>query len=176
MVSFILLGINKANYYLDRKMVLTVNIGNGIVERSLTVLLESKANPVLGDKGRYKTYLRLVGPIDSNFADISILSSLGETKVKPQVDYLNGRVEAGALVNINPGQAKTVTFNWKTKTDLLLNRNGEYRIYWRKQAGTTNDDIKVNISFVGSKVQYPLGFILTDKGTLNYNTTLFKDF
>lgn len=161
-------GVNKVNYFLDRQASLTITLEEGMSKRRLTVLLNNRANPALGDEMKYKSYLRVLVPQESFFSSVEIFDSTNREFVIPETRERRGRKEAGVLVEVPPGHSKSITFTWQEESDLSFNEPGEYRLYWRKQAGTMADPI--SIKFVLPDPSLTIG------GQLEYNTTLARDF
>lgn len=170
-------GVNKANYYLERSADLSVNLEPGYIERELKINLKSNANPVLGYKGVYRTYLRIMLPVDAKVESVLIEHNGNKEEINPEVEYVRGRQDVGFFVEINPQNNKTINLVWTTKSDLKFAEKGEYRFYWRKQAGTDADRISLHLSgpegVIVSGTPWPL---LTDNQNIVYNTNLLKDF
>ena len=171
------IGVNKANYSVERQASLAVILEEGSIKRHLTVFLDNEANPALGSDARYKSYLRVLAPQDSLFSDIEIFDSTGKEFVAPEIEEIRARKEAGVLIEVGPGQSKSVTFVWEESSELSFNEAGEYRLYWRKQAGTIADPISLKF-VLPEQLQSTISptFSLTAEGDLGYNTNLARDF
>jgi len=170
-------GVNKANYFIKRSSTLNVTMNEGEIRKELTILIENSASPALGDNAIYKSYLRVLAPQKAYFSDIKIFDLTEKEFVAPEAREVRGRKEAGVYVEVRPGQSKNITFTWKEKVDLSFETSGEYRLYWRKQAGTISDQISANFilpSTIASYGQEDLS--LTDEGILVYNTNLARDY
>lgn len=169
-------GVNKANYFLERELSFSGYLSGQDLKRFLTVRLRNSANPALGDAGKYKTYLRLMLPIGVSINDALVTSGGFDEAQTPAVEEKSGRKEAGILVEIGPGQTKEVTFSWQEEVGLDFEKEGEYRLYVRKQAGTLQDKIAVTLYLPqGTKiVSQPLSS-LTQEGGYGYNTVLTRD-
>ncbi|MEK7112193.1 MAG: DUF4012 domain-containing protein [Patescibacteria group bacterium] len=159
-------GVNKANYFLDRKAYLAVYMDSERLKRILTVTLKNSANPALGDSGRYKTFLRVMLPQTAAVNDVQQVSGSSKEATAPILDETQGRKEAGILVEIGPGQSKEITFSWEEEIGLDFTKEGEYRLYIRKQAGTIGDKVEVSV----------FSPTLTQDGGYSYNTLLTRDF
>lgn len=171
------LGVNKANYFVKRSASLGVEIGERRVTHTLTVNIENTANSALGDKGVYENYIRVLSPQDAIFSEIAIKGPNSEELLPPEIEEVRGRKEAGALVKIAPGQKRSIVFTWEAPASLSFDASGQYRLVWRKQAGTVSDPIEVLI--VGEFGQKSLGIptaSLTEAGAYRYNTELAEDF
>ena len=85
--------------------------------------------------------------------------------------------KAGLALDFLSDTITTFNFTWKEKTNLSFESSGEYRLYWRKQAGTIADQISAK--FILPTVVDPYGLeplSLTNEGILVYNTNLARDY
>ena len=170
-------GVNKANYFVKRSANLDVYFENMTITKKLELDLKSTADKNLGHSGKYFTYIRVLAPGDSEFLDVEVLSSDGNETITPTQEVIHGRKEAGVYVEVESGTEKKIVFSWSNKSNLGFDKQGEYRLFWRKQAGTVSDPISVNINT-------PKGYLftispapsLTQQGLVSYNTTLSRDF
>jgi hypothetical protein len=170
-------GVNKANYFINRSSTLNVTMSEGEISKELTILIENDASSALGNEAIYKSYLRVLAPQKAYFSDIKILDLTEEEFVAPETTEVRARKEAGVFIEVKPGHSKKITFSWKEKVDLSFETPGEYRLYWRKQAGTISDKISTNFtlpSAIATSGQDALS--LTDEGILVYNTNLARDY
>ena len=152
------------------------NIEAGTVSRRLSVSYENSANSALGLSGRYKVYLRLIVPLDSEVGEPQVGQGQDISSLTPDIRDSGGKREVGVLLEIMPGQTKTVTFSWSSKNLLVFDQSGEYRLYWRKQAGTDKDPLILTIVPPSGVIATPsLGATLTNDGAFVYNTTLARD-
>ena len=170
------LGVNKANYFVERNASIVSNVSEDSIERILSLKLKSNANPELGNRGRYKTYVRAIVPEGSVFSDVRVTSVTGSQTLKPDVEDHYERTEAGVLVEVNPDQEKTIIFRWKSKSNLNFSKNGEYNLLWRKQAGTVADPVEIRV-IMPSNLKFGSipNDVLTESSDFVYNTTLRKD-
>jgi len=170
------LGVNKANYFVERSASVISNVSEESIERILSLKLKSNANPELGNRGKYKVYVRVMAPEGSVFSNVRVTSVTGSQTLKPEVEDHYERTEAGVLMEVNPDQEKTIIFRWKSKSNLNFNKNGEYNLLWRKQAGTMADPVEIRILMPGNLKfgSVPDG-LLTESNNFVYNTTLRKD-
>lgn len=156
-------GVNKSNSFIARKMSIVSQMSNEKITNTLKVELNNKASPALGSKAFYKTYVRLISPTQTTL--VSIQKSAEE--LIPESLEARGRRESGVLVEVLPGQRVSLEFVWELPIKADLDREGEYVLFWRKQAGTGNDPISVKLVFPPS---------LTPKGDLEYNDLLSGDY
>ena len=170
-------GVNKANYFVQRSSTLNVTMSEGEIAKELTILIKNDASNALGNDAIYKSYLRVLAPQKAYFSDIEIFDSTEKEFVAPEVEEVRGRKEAGVFVEIGPGHSKNITFSWKEKIDLSFETSGEYRLYWRKQAGTVSDQISASFLLPNTITTYGQeSLALTDEGVLVYNTNLARDY
>ena len=170
-------GVNKANYFIKRKLRLEISATGGEIIKKLEVNIENKASPVLGNSGKYKVYLRVLSPIASEVEDVQIYSGELPSYIAPETSNVRGHKESGVLVEVAPGEDKKIIFVWRIPLTVDLNQSGEYLLYLRKQAGTKEDPVNIKISFpqLGSLRITPV-YSLTEEGFYEYNTTLARDF
>ena len=169
------IGVNKANYFIKRSFSLDVEAGEGVLRRSLLVKYDNSANPALGSPGRYRAYLRLALPLDAEINSTEVLAP-DAVATTPETQDVGGRREAGVLVEIAPGQSKSIKFSWQSPTLLDYSKEGEYRLFWRKQAGTDSDPLKLTFTPPsGVDILSAPKFSLTQAGSFVYNTTLARD-
>jgi hypothetical protein len=170
-------GVNKANYFINRSATLNVTMSEGEVIKELTILIENSANPALGTDATYKSYLRVLAPQKAFFSDIEVHDTTEKEFVAPEITEVRGRKEAGTYVEVKAGHSKNITFSWKEKIDLSFETPGEYRLYWRKQAGTISDKISANFTLPSAVAASGQEYLsLTNEGVLVYNTNLARDY
>lgn len=170
------LGVNKANYFIERSHSLIVSFDGSKVARFLSVSLANKASPVLGQLAKYKAYIRLLVPQESEIEKVELVTGRQKEELKFDIEDIASRREVGVLVNVEAGQAKTLNFSWNQNSLLNFDKPGEYRFYWRKQAGTLADGAVMRFYFPREAEIYARPtFSLTETASFGYNTTLAKD-
>ena len=118
-----------------------------------------------------------MSPQTAYFSDIEILDANENEFVAPDIKEVRGRKEAGVYFEVTPRHSKKITFTWKEKTNLSFESSGEYRLYWRKQAGTIADQISAKFVLPTAVAPYGLEPLsLTNEGILVYNTNLARDY
>lgn len=170
-------GVNKANYYINRSFLLNVELSPGLITYSLETTLKNASESALNLKNNYKAYMRIFAKKGSSFNDVVVKSQDDTVTSEPEVEELENRLEAGALVEVPAGESKTVIFSWTEVSSLNLGEAGRVLFNWRKQAGTGNDPITVN--FMGAEGLQLFGnpaFDLTEGGQFSYNSHLLEDF
>lgn len=160
-------GVNKANYFVDRKIELKVVVKPNEIDRSLTLNLRNKANGALGTPAKYKVYVRIFVPQDSNILKVKRVTGDYEEDLEPEIFDTHGRHEVGVITEVLAGNNQKIVFDWQTRSDDQTN-TGTYGLYVRKQAGVTDDPWEINI--------YSREAGLTEGGAYTYNTILTRDF
>lgn len=145
-------GVNKANYFIDRSAKLNSTLATGLWEHELSVTLTNSARGEGVDgEHDYKTYLRVMAPRDANFDRVTVKGPSGSVTSSPEVVYGKDRVEAGVLVEVPAGQSRVVTFLWSDKASVDLENEGTVKLYWRKQAGTVTHPVEGSINLPGGR-------------------------
>lgn len=171
------LGVNKATYFIKRDVDIKVLISSDKIEKELNLVLKNNANPALGDRGKYRTYIRLFVPKDAVFESVKISGLGNNLYLDPDIKIEGNFVEAGVFVEVNPGERKNIRYVWQIDRGLNFEGNGEYKLLVRKQAGVEGYNAKI-------KVLVPPGFpvgvrpkpLLTRNGEFEYNAYLTTDF
>lgn len=165
-------GVNKSNYFIKRFQKMNININGNRIDKTLTLTLSNSASPSLGLSGRYKSYIRLLVPEDST--EISVVSSIGQNtqSLIPEISNSKGRKEIGTILEVLPGETKSITFYWTAK---LNRRIEQYGLFARKQAGVEEHPFSINVGTDRQILNSSPVFSLTEQGDYVYNTTLAKD-
>jgi len=170
------LGVNKANYFIKRNATFFAELEGESIDRRLEVEYQNLAKPELGIDARYKVYVRGVIPQDAQLISAEQFSQGERTNLTPDIKEVRGRKEVGVLLEVWPGETKALSLSWQSKSPLDYSASGEYRLYWRKQAGTASDPIVVSIKTPAQiSPRFNPKFSLTQEGEYVYNTTLGRD-
>ena len=167
---------NYSNYIVSKSAELNVLFEEGVIKRQLLILLNNLVDTDQ-ENLEYKAYVRVVAPPDSGFSPVVVFGQESKKELKPEILEVRGHKEAGIFVELKPGESKSLLFSWESAAGLDYENPGEYRIYWRKQAGTLSDPIKVVLNFPKNLKYLDTGdFSLTKDNALEYNTELTRDF
>lgn len=140
------LGANKVNPDVFRNVNITLNSNGGIVNGNIEVDFSNSSKTL-----PYRTYLRLLAPSTANFNQVIEKINGSTQTLNPDVNYTEGRSEAGVLVQIPPlGQAQVI---------YSLTGGGKIQLYIRKQPGMTS---------------MPTSIVINN--STRYNTNLNEDF
>ncbi len=156
------LGVNKANYYIQRNYELTVNINEKRLIRNLKVIFKNSAGLAMGETGVYKNYARIYIPLNSELNFVRINQNLLATDTK----IVSGQKEVGLYFELPPEQIKTLDLSWSESHGIDLQKAGEYILNLRKQAGIPSENITIKINSIDSVDLNP---------NASYNTLFAKD-
>ncbi len=148
-------GVNKANYFITRKVDMNVNFSSTGVKRTFTLDFQNSANIALGAAGNYKVYLRILVPGDSEVTNVRRIIGQSQESLSPEITENKGKKEIGVILLVLGGQNQKVEFSWQSPTSPEVKN---YSLYVRKQAGIDS---------------YPFALTI-NRGSI-YNTTLDKD-
>lgn len=171
------LGVNKANYFLDRTSSLEVTLGVQKISHMLTISYKNRSRAGVWPGGDYKNYIRLFVPRNTSLVSASLKNPIGE---KEETLDINREEEAGKAVFGAPffvpaGEEREFSITWETPTPEFKSK-GELLFLWQKQAGTENDPVWLNIALpAGHKITAVPTPSLTRGSAVGYNTTLTKD-
>lgn len=167
-------GVNKANYFINRSASLNVNISKDEITRSLVITYKNTANPALGPAGKYKVYVRALIPSDAQLAGVKSYIGGTEEVLSPEIVTLRDRKEIGVLLEVLPSQEEKLQFVWQSPVD--AGQLASYGLYVRKQAGVGEDPWAYTIESGVGKLSSSPSFTLTSEGVYKYNSNLDQDF
>lgn len=171
------LGVNKANFYIQRVQDFFVTVNKNDISHELLVTYTNNAGQILGNTGRYKTYTRLIIPQDASIGGVRLYDEGGRySDLEYETEDIEGRREIGFLLEVMPGTSERLQISWKLPTR-SLEQGGEYRLLVNKQAGTDADPLSVTLK--PSELNFVTAIptpVLTKEGGYLYNTNLRKDF
>lgn len=172
------LGVNKANYFVERSVNVDVNLGENYIEQEVALKIRNKAaNRNRIPEERYKAYVRAIAPDGASLQSAILYEGSDKRSVEVEIEKLKERVEFGAIIDVLPGEEKIIAFKFRTKSDINYTESGKIKYSWWKQSGT--GEYPFNISFKtpslsGSSFTPP--YRLTEEGKYGYNTNLSEDF
>lgn len=167
------LGVNKSNLYIKRSQEINLEVSKQKISHELLVTYENLAKEAVGNSGVYKSYTRLVLPVNAIVSGVRLYDITGNYEdLKYDVYEVDGRYEIGFLINILPNTSKRIQVVWDIKDNSLSN-GGEFRLLVRKQAGTENDKLKVNIEDTDLSLTGRVPSVYTTDLTRDYKVKLF---
>ncbi|KKP46523.1 MAG: hypothetical protein UR39_C0010G0035 [Candidatus Woesebacteria bacterium GW2011_GWA1_33_30] len=162
------LGINKSNQFILRRHELNLTLSQNSIHHELFVTYQNKAGRSIGSSGTYKNYARLVLPQGINIKGIRMYQIDGSfVDLEYDIEDYQNRKDIGFYFEVPPDNITKIQAVWISPTD-KLSQGGEYRMKVRKQAGTEQDPLNINISYQDLS--------LTGDIPSHYNTDLAYDF
>jgi len=128
---------------------------------------------------RLRTYTRVYTPLGSELIKGEGMMKKDRSNEVGTVDVEEdlGKTYFGAFISIEPGESRTLSFEYKLPSNII--ENGGYELLIQKQAGTTGHDLKVGLNFNKDIEAFsPVGFgIATKVGgrIINFETDLKMD-
>lgn len=170
------LGVNKANYFLDRSYSLSVTVGEDSITHELALSYKNNSESGVWPGGDYKNYVRVLVPQGAEFTSARLIDpeSGKEEKLSADEESEKGKRSFGFLAVVPAGKARQLVTSWKLAAG---KEREELVLLWQKQLGTSQDPLFANIelpegSQVGSAYPAPS---LTASSTVGYNTNLATD-
>ncbi|PIU03450.1 hypothetical protein COT44_03330 [Candidatus Shapirobacteria bacterium CG08_land_8_20_14_0_20_39_18] len=172
MVNEANVGVNKANYFLVRSISRSVQIQeDGGIKETLRLDYENKSPSNVFPAGDYKAYLRILVNSDSSLIGCQIANQ--ECQVEQSSDL--GKKIFGLVLTVPVGRKQSLEIVYQLPESQKF-ISGQYLAYIQKQSGFSSDPYKLSISYpVSSAVSWSNFPILTEKGSVVYNTSLSED-
>lgn len=196
------LGVNKANYYIKRKIVQNVSIENdGSVSERLTVIYKNESRPNVWPGGDYKNYVRFILPKGTDLKSVAIdgkEQKITEAITDPTIyEKKNFKPPLGLEVEVYEQDGKTiygflfiapsekfttVSIFYNLKKKISFDSASIYDIKVFKQPGTDNDsydlilDYPPGLNFLKLEDDSGIdGQLKSSKDRIEYKTKLLKD-
>ncbi len=182
------LGINKANYYLKRKIRQKIDITDDFYTHSqLDISWQNTSTKESKTEGTYSNYFRLYLPIGTELLRLvengrEVDFAVVDEAVKPNIKTTDktdsskleiiktteaGKVNYGLLIRVSPGETKTYSFYYQKPEKIEFEKNGLYKLLAQKQLGTDNDEYFLEINFPDN-----LRILRTPSGSVTKNNTV----
>lgn len=166
-------GVNKANYFIERSANLEIKLNSTQIDRKLVLKIKNSANPELGLAGKYKVYIRFLVPADAVDFKISKVSGENRENLLGDIVETKGRKEVGTLVEVLGGKNSNIEISWNTPIGQSI--MSSYELYIRKQAGVDGYPINIRLGLPTNTKVVDSKFTLTKDGSYGYNTNLVQD-
>lgn len=178
------LGVNKVNYFMDRKTDHQIDISNqGVVKEKLSLIYENKSPSENWPAGSYKNYLRVYLPYGIKLISALRTDPLNKDIWAPfnddQIEIFDqsGKTVLGLFFEVPAGQKTKLEINYELgeKLDLTAKINS-YLLMVQKQPGIYSQDYNLIVSFPQNLV--PLRVIpkaVVGEGKLLINEKLTQD-
>jgi hypothetical protein len=173
-------GINKANYFINREIEQAVVIDTeGKVKSRLVINYQNNSPSDVFPAGDYRNYLRLLLPLGSEINQVVIkdpAAKEAEKKIEEfdrQTDFQ--RESFGFLVEVPVGERRRVVIEYQSRKEEKVEPGG-YLLLVQKQSGTKNDQYNLSISYPPNlSLTETSPEALTREGLVVYNTNLSRD-
>ncbi|MFQ5452215.1 MAG: DUF4012 domain-containing protein, partial [Candidatus Paceibacterota bacterium] len=167
------LGVNKANYFVERLIKLTQNIDkSGLITNRLTTTFTNSSQSNAFPGGPYKNYFQVYLPSASKVSSITVHGQ----KISSFDEYNTGAFKiVGFLVTVPPGETITTEISY-TLDDKISDGQSAYQIIVQKQIGLQNTDFALEINLPENIIVIDQNFSDLAKGqNIIYNTSLSQD-
>ncbi|MBN1169099.1 DUF4012 domain-containing protein [Candidatus Woesebacteria bacterium] len=146
---------------------LLVSLESGLVKRKYMLTFFNTSDE------EYKSYIRLSVPQESGFAPVTMIDSDSQSEKLLNISAEKGRKEAGIIIDVDPGENKSLIFNWEGG---LPSEHESYQMRLLKQPGTGTVDTNVKMLYSNkAKTMTKGNDFLTKRESLLYNSTLLTD-
>jgi hypothetical protein len=171
------LGVNKANYYIDREARLEISVSENKINYLLNIGFVNKSTEIYNDtETSYKNYLRLLTPQDAKIQEIKVIKNNLIENISFDQSSENGRLDSGFFLTVPASESRSVIFSWNTPLKLNLKTPGKINLSWWRQSGVKPYPVQIYFDLTkNSQIKVELPNSLTGSGMLGYNTTLSKD-
>lgn len=168
-------GINKANYYLERKLDLFTEISeDNTILHTLTATYTNTAKSSSWPAGVYKSYSRFYIPDGSTPTSLMIAGQnipLSEVNLRKE----HNRTVLGYLLQVPLDSTVEVKLDYRLSHS-LASAPASYSLYWQKQSGTQADPLSIRLRFptrLTPDIVSPTGNY--QPGTLDFNLSNVTD-
>lgn len=165
-------GVNKTNFFLERKLTHQVEISDKIQE-TLTIDYQNNSPSQTWPGGAYKNYLRVYTPLKSQLDAIKIDDQVLDLE-KVDLSQSSQKNVFGFLVEVPAGEKRKVKINYQLAINPEMNFT--YSLLVQKQPGTNQDPLVVFIKYPRTYQASQISpQALTGPQSILYNTNLLKD-
>ena len=140
------LGVNKANYFLNRSLQYAVTFDKDLSPSYLfTATYQNTSTSSSWPAGPYKSYSRMYLPSDVIFDSLRINGEnvkLGDVNLSAE----HSRLVVGYLLNVPVGSTAQVELRYH-RASTLSSDSPTYSFYWQKQPGTAGDPLSIYLNY-----------------------------
>ena len=153
------LGVNKANVAVAKRVSQQIVFENSTINKIVSLVYQNNNSVDSFQKGRYKNYLRVYQPLNTELESIVIDSQEREvvstisatiknsTRAPLLVDRSieEGKNSFGFLTEIAPGAKMNIILKFKTY-NTSFDQNKYYRLVWQKQLGSQEEEYNLELT------------------------------
>jgi len=150
------LGVNKANYFVNRGIEEVTEIGDTSLNRTIKVNYENTAKNSNWPGGDYKNYVRIYLPKDVDLSQISVSDGY-DTSIKKiyssneiNIKEVDGKKEVGFLVTVPVLKKRILEIKYSSVLNLGDSKEFTYMKYIQKQPGIGDVSLVSLVSFPDS--------------------------
>jgi hypothetical protein len=163
------LGVNKANYFLNRKIDQKIELSSeGKVVHRLTILYQNTAATEAWPAGKYKNYLRIYAPPDALLQEFKIEGK----EAKVEIAREHEKSVFGSLVEVPIGEKRTVKITYELAETVPEGQRVSYLFFRQRQSGSSQSQNSLLFSFPPD--WKPL--LISPAGVYSPGSLLFSDF
>jgi hypothetical protein len=166
------LGVNKANYYVQRPMALKVSLEeSGKITNDLTITYRNDSYSDVFPGGIYKNYVQILLPPNSQISAVTI-----DEKQTKEYDETNFNYKTiGLYLEVPPQSTRTVTLTYTLPISVIKGA-GVYQLIFQKQVGSPNLDFNLDFGFPESVIIHNKNLSpLVKDHEIHYNTSISSD-
>lgn len=166
------LGVNKANFFMNRAMETKINIdAEGIIHSSLTVKFRNEAIQDVFPGGNYRNYFQILIPRDSVLNAITVDGA----QVHDFDQDIGQFKKIGFFIEIPVHSTREVTVEYQSMKGFKKGK-AVYQLLFQKQIGSINNDMSLQITLPPGMFLVNQNFSpLVNQNQINYNTELSAD-
>ena len=144
-------GVNKANYFVDRAITLAQRLQRELTQTTLTVRYQNHSQTESWPGGTYKNYLRVY--FEKGGKAVSVKVDGEEVRQNIDLGVEQGKMVIGFLVDIPTQSQKTVEIVFQTGPLLMKDGMAKAVLLLQKQPGTQDDPLRVQLVSEGMAVK-----------------------
>lgn len=166
------LGVNKANFYITRQLVLKTSINTaGEINHLLTIKFRNDSPADIFPGGTYKNYFQILLP---NGAQIKTITK-NDTLVDSYDQIENVFKKIGFYFEVAPKGSAEIKIDYQLEKTINKGKN-TYQLIVQKQIGSSNNDFNLEITLPNNIYFINQNFSpLVKDNQMIYNTTLLAD-
>lgn len=166
------LGVNKANFYINRVVTLNVSIDSkGKIKNRFIMQLTNESPKDTFPGGVYRNYLQVYLPANVHIKQITKNGTLVEQYDKNERQHTS----VGFLVEIQPQASSEIVIDYELNS-VLEKGKGVYQLIVQKQIGSGNYDFSFSLSLGNGVYTVNQNFSpLVKENTIHYNTSIKTD-
>lgn len=155
------LGVNKANYFVDRTIKHLVSIRTNAIKHTVILSLFNDSTSNAWPGGTYRNYLRAYVTKGAILDKIS-LDNVNYDLTSVDESTESGKTVWGFITNTEPGRHKEIKIEYTVPQGLGETKLPGYQLYVQKQPGTGADPYAVTFTYEN---QYQIGEVSFDANT-----------